>query len=103
MKTFVRSYVWWPIFNRDIEAEVSIRFCSCKVNSRSPPVSVLHPWEHPSGAWVRLQADYPGRSMEHMFLIVVDSYSECMEVVPCKSKMNLLIHGCQNNWLLTTV
>ena len=66
MKALARCYVWWPGIDKDIEGEVAD--CgSCLVNSRSPPVTPLHPWEHPSDKWMRIHADYAGPVDGHMF------------------------------------
>lgn len=82
MKALARSYVWWPGIDSDIESEVAD--CgACLVNSRSPPVATLHPWENPSGPWIRIHADY-AQGFGRMFLIVVDAYSKWMEVIPSK-------------------
>ena len=53
MKALVRSYVWWP--KMDAELQQKVRQCSpCKQNWESPPEAPFHPWEWPHKPWVRL-------------------------------------------------
>ena len=58
---------------------------ACQVNRKSPPKAPLHPWEWPSKPWSRFHIDHAGPFMGKIFLIVVDSYSKWLEVVPVAS------------------
>ena len=43
MKSFARSYVWWPGIDADLEQ--CVKLCaSCQIQRKSPPVVPLHPW-----------------------------------------------------------
>lgn len=44
--------------------------------------STTAPWEFPSTPWECLHADFAGPFLGHMFLVVVDSYSKWLEVIP---------------------
>ena len=55
---------------------------SCQANQNNPRKSPIHPWEWTSKPWVRLHIDHAGPYLNKMFLIVIDSYSKWMEVVP---------------------
>ena len=59
MKSFVRSYVWWP--NMDHALENITKQCDpCLVNQKNPSKVPLHPWMWPSRPWSRLHLDYAG-------------------------------------------
>ena len=42
-------------------------------------------WNWPTGPWKRLHIDYAGPFQGNMFLVIIDSYSKWLEVVPMKS------------------
>ncbi|KAK3746542.1 hypothetical protein QZH41_005600 [Actinostola sp. cb2023] len=78
MKSLARSYVWWPLMDRDIEAVVK-QCVNCQVHGKSPAVAPLHPWEWPGEPWKRLHMDYVGPFMGKMLFIVVDAHSKWVE------------------------
>lgn len=89
MKSLARSYVWWPGIDRDLEDKV--KSCDlCQKIRHSPATAPLHPWEFPKQPWERLHADFAGPFLGKMFLIVVDSYSKWLEVVPLSSATSSL-------------
>ena len=60
--------------------------CSdCQVNRPMPVQVPLHPWEWPAQPWTRLHLDYAGPFMERMFLVLSDSHSKWVDVIPVKS------------------
>lgn len=84
MKCLARSYVWWPKIDEDIERIA--KACSGCLQSRNKPSEViLHPWEWANFPWQRIHIDFAGPFLNHMFLVVVDSYSKWPEVVPVRS------------------
>ena len=84
-KALARSYVWWPGMDRDLEEQVNS--CqTCQLHQKSPAEAPLHPWEWPGHPWERLHIDYAGPFMGHMFLVVVDAYSEWLEVYTMQSQ-----------------
>jgi hypothetical protein len=81
MKQLARSVVWWPSITKDIEEKV--KSCeTCSIHQKSPPVAPMHPWEWPERPWTRLHIDYAGPFMDKMFLVIIDSHSKWLEVVP---------------------
>eukprot|EP00731_Ephydatia_muelleri_P003073 Em0001g3073a len=84
MKALARGVVWWPGIDSELESKVKV--CeACQANRKSPPKAPLHPWEWPSKPWSRLHIDHAGPFMGKIFLIMVDSYSKWLEVVPVAS------------------
>ena len=50
-----------------------------------PPLSSVHPWEWPGKPWVRIHVDFAGPTKGQMYLIVIDSYSKWLEIIPTDS------------------
>jgi len=46
-----------------------------------PPHSPVNPWPYPAGPWERIHVDFTGPFMGSMFIVVVDAYSEWLEVI----------------------
>ena len=79
MKALARCYVWWPGIDTDLESVV--RQCSnCQQIRKSPPDTILHPWEWPGEAWSRIHIDYAGPIKNQMLLIIVDAYTKWIDV-----------------------
>ena len=75
MKALVRSLIWWP----GIEADLELRVKACQVcqeNSKPFPVTSLHPWEWPSRPWSRLHVDFARPFQGKMYLVLVDAQSK---------------------------
>ena len=84
MKSLGRSYVWWPGFDQDIEEKV--REClQCQQHQKSPAKAPLHPWDWPDRPWSRLHIDHAGPFRGKTFLVVVDSHSKWLDVIPVPS------------------
>ena len=84
MKTLARRFVWWP--GLDAELEALARDCvACAEKRASPPHAARHPWEAAAGPWQRLHADFAGPVFGRMFLVIVDSFSKWLEVLPMTS------------------
>ena len=84
MKSLARIHVWWPGVDKDIEQMVSS--CeACQGMRNAPTVSVLHPWTWPDQPWKRIHVDFAGPFQGSMFLVVVDSHSKWLEVIPMSS------------------
>ena len=80
MKRVARQHVWWPNIDKAIEEVV--RMCTlCQENGKKPPQS-HGTWSWPAGPWNRLHLDFAGPFMGRMFLVVVDSYSKFLDVIP---------------------
>nr|XP_037290929.1 uncharacterized protein K02A2.6-like [Rhipicephalus microplus] len=84
MKALARSYVWWP--GMDAAIEEWVRCCSsCQETRPELPRAPVHPWEASRNPWSRLHMDFAGPFQGQTFLIVVDSYSKWLEVIPTSS------------------
>ena len=86
MKSFARSYVWWPGLSSDLENKV--QQCQlCQQNRKMPPRSPIQPWEWPQKPWDRIHVDHAGPIQGKMVLIMVDAHSKWIEahVVPSTS------------------
>ena len=56
IKSFARTYVWWPGIDADLEQ--CVKLCaSCQIQRKLPPVVPLHPWVWPERAWSRVHID----------------------------------------------
>ena len=78
MKSYARSYVWWP--KMDLELENKVKTCTqCQINQNLSPPAPLHPWEWPDRPWSRLHVDFAGPFMGQMFFIMVDAHSKWIE------------------------
>jgi len=81
MKSLGRMFVWWPGLDKD-----TVKACNiCQSSRASPPVAPLHPWTWPRQPWDRLHIDYAGPYLDHRFLVVVDTHSKWLEVIPMTS------------------
>ena len=81
MKALTRLHFWWPKLNDEIEL-LTKTSKSCQEHSPLPalPHKATQNWA--SGPWKRLYLDFAGPFKGRMFLIVVDSYSKCLEIFP---------------------
>ena len=84
MKALARSYVWWPNISGQLE-ELAKACSGCQHNQKMPTKAPLHPWEWATAPWQRIHIDYAGPFQNSMFLIVVDTHSKWLEVIPVRS------------------
>ena len=78
MKSFARSYVWWPGLDQELEKKV--RMCLvCQETQKLPPKASFHPWEWPEKPWSRLHIDHAGPVLGKTLLIVVDAHSKWID------------------------
>ena len=81
MKALVRSYVWWP--NMDNEIEMTVKSCkSCQMNQAIPAKAPIHPWQKTTAPGMRIHIDFAGPFVGKMFLIIYDSYSKWIDAIP---------------------
>ncbi|XP_039192295.1 uncharacterized protein K02A2.6-like, partial [Crotalus tigris] len=84
MKALARSHLWWPGLDKDIEAKVH----ACHLCQRSRPEmpqAPVHRWKETQFPWSRVHIDYAGPFQGQFFLVLVDSHSKWLEVVPVSS------------------
>ncbi|CAM1298210.1 Uncharacterised protein r2_g773 [Pycnogonum litorale] len=80
MKALARSFVWWPRLDSDIEDVV--RSCETCVDSHiNPRVAPQLFWPWATEPWQRIHVDFTQINSQN-FLLVVDTYSKWLEVVP---------------------
>ncbi|XP_053687124.1 uncharacterized protein K02A2.6-like [Sabethes cyaneus] len=80
MKSVMRSHVYWPGVDQDVQNFVSS--CSaCASVAKSPPKTLLSSWPQASHPWQRLHVDYAGPFEGQYFLVIVDSYSKWPEII----------------------
>ncbi len=78
MTTLACNYVWWS--NMDADSESTVCRChACQSNQATPATAVLHPWEWPNQAQMRLHVDFCGPVLGKMFLIIIDAYLKWMD------------------------
>ncbi|XP_061165874.1 uncharacterized protein K02A2.6-like [Saccostrea echinata] len=82
-KALARGYLWWPYLDRDIEDMVE-RSSACAYTRNTPKESPLHSWIWASRPGQRVHIDY-AEYEGHFFLVIVDSFSKWLEVIPVKS------------------
>ena len=97
MKSLARSYVCWRGIDLDLENKA--KACDpCQKTHKSPITAPLYSWEFPKQLWRRLHADFAGPFLGKMFLLVVDSYSKWLEVVPLSAATTTLTINSQSHW-----
>lgn len=80
MKRRIRSKVWWPKIDADVEAIVK-QCRGCILTSAPPPPEPLKTTELPSKPWEHLAIDFLGPLPSgHNLLVVVDYYSRYIEI-----------------------
>ena len=80
-KSLARIYAWWPTLNKDIENLIhNCQNCQSygRADSKVSPIS----WPRAESPWSRIHIDYAGPFRGKTLLIIVDSYSKWLEVIP---------------------
>ena len=81
MKGIARNQVWWPKIDSDIVQ--GVQSCgSCQSVHEKPLQAPVHPWAWTSRPWERIHIDFAGPFQGIMFLIVIDTHSKWLEVIP---------------------
>ena len=84
MKCLARMFVWWP--GLDLDIEMTVASCSlCQSHRAAVPTVPLQPWTWPTQPWTRIHMDLAGPFLNQMFLVLIDSYSKWIEVLPLTS------------------
>jgi len=82
MKNLARNYVYWRGIDKDIEQMV--KDCPACIQKLACPAQQFHAWEQTSTPWCRIHADFADFEQQK-FLLIVDSYSKWLEIVPMRS------------------
>ena len=71
MKVVARSFVWWPLIDKEIEQLATCKSCDACLSVRhSPPHSPLHPWSLPTRPWQRVSINFAGPLFGKTYLVV---------------------------------
>lgn len=82
-KSILRSYVWWPNIDKDVEKMV--KNCeSCMLHSTSPPKVPAMSWPVPYRPWSRIHLDYAGPIRKLLILIMLCAKSKWIEAFVTK-------------------
>ena len=79
MKSFARSYFWWPHLDRDIEQTATACEICCQFRP-TPPKAMLQPWPWPKQPWTRIHVDFLGPIQKTInFFVIMDATSKWIE------------------------
>ena len=84
MKSIARRMCWWTRLDSDIGSYVH-NCGNCEAMTAVLPPPSIHPWEWPEKLCVRIHVDFAGPIKGQMYLIVIDSYSKWLEIIPTDS------------------
>ena len=84
MQSLARLHVYWPNLDNDILCKIKtcITCQQSRQNFRNAP---MHPWGISSEPWSRLHLDFAGPFEGKMWMILVDSYTRWLEIIPMKN------------------
>ena len=83
MKALMRSYVYWPGMDKDIENMV--KSCkSCASVAKAPPIK-FNCWPKTDKPSSHLHIDYAGPIKGTYFFVIVDSFTKWPKVFKCKT------------------
>ena len=79
IKALVRSFIWWPNLDKDLE-DLARRCERCQ-SQKGRPAQVLpsHPWIYPAMPWERVHADFVELS-GRQYLLMINAFSKWPEV-----------------------
>ena len=84
MKNLACSYMWWPSMDKDI-GNIS-KFCtSCQIHQNMSLKAPMHPWENSQTPWGRIHLDFTEPYLGKMVLVITDSYSKWLDIMPMNS------------------
>ena len=83
MKALMRSYVYWPSMDKDIENMVK-SWKSCASVAKAPSIK-FNSWPKTDKLWSCLHIDYTGPIKGTYFFLIVDSFTKWPEVFKCKT------------------
>ena len=83
MKALMRSYIYWPGMDKDIENMVK-SFRSCASVAKAPPIK-FNPWLKTDKPRFRLHINYASLMKGTYIFVIVNSFSKWPEVFKCKT------------------
>ncbi|KAA3670143.1 uncharacterized protein DEA37_0006920 [Paragonimus westermani] len=79
----------------DSDIESTVKSCEqCARAAKVPVKAELHSWPLPDGPWKRVHADFAGPLNDQYFLILVDAFSKCPDVVPLRTTSTTTTISC---------
>lgn len=84
MQSLAKLHVYWPKINADIIREIE-RCNSCQQSRQNDRNAPLHPWGISPEPWSRLHLDFAGPFEGKMWMILIDSYTHWLEIIPMKN------------------
>ena len=81
MKSLARNYAYWSGMDHYIEEMVRVCRPCAAAAAKQPFKATLHSWPPATKPWERIHIDFAGPHLGRHFLIVVDAYSKCPEVI----------------------
>ena len=80
MKELLRTKVWWPKIDNDVE--ILVKSClPCQASGTATPPPPLHRTETPSQPWSHLHMNFLGPFLTgEMLFVLIDSYSKFPEI-----------------------
>ncbi|XP_030380032.1 uncharacterized protein K02A2.6-like [Scaptodrosophila lebanonensis] len=82
-KMLIRSYIWWPAVDKEIEKLINTCI-PCQELQPCPEKSFLIPWKPTDTVWSRIHVDFAGPIKNYYLLVVIDSFSKWVEVYKTK-------------------
>ena len=82
MKSLMRSYVYWPKMDSDIES--TVKSCKGRALAAKAPAVKISPWPKTDQPWSRIHVDFAGPLDGFYYLIVVDSFTKWPEIMKCR-------------------
>lgn len=78
MKSLMRSYVYWPRMDQNIQDMIK-QYTGCQLAAKAPPIRT-QPWPKTDVPWTRIHIDYAGPLKRYYYLVIVDRFSKWPEV-----------------------
>ena len=79
IKTLVRSYIWWPSTDHDIESLTKSSEL-CLTNANNPPKAALHDWDWPENFNDRIHVHFLCSVQNSFYIIITDVFFKWINV-----------------------
>lgn len=79
-KSLMRSYVWWPNIDSDVE-EMCKQCVICSAESQAAPRVLPQPWPYHTQPWSKIHIDFLGPLNGKTFLVLIDSTTKWLEIM----------------------